>query len=191
MILARRQPALGCACYLATPDHQIVLAVAKGSGHEVIAPLKAMLRQQGQQRRPQQSVVVAKIRGGTGQQQGEVEDAGPVGHCCAAAVTHMDGPAFAGELLAGRLIAGQTHVLAGDNQALGRLPEVGAGQAVMGTVPQPALLLGQYLIRGVAGGQGGKQDIGHEGASWAEAAQHSTRGGKQGKAPHGGALPVC
>ncbi|MNT40875.1 hypothetical protein D3C72_1772140 [compost metagenome] len=122
-----------------------------------------MLRQQGQQRRPQQSVVVAKIRGGTGQQQGEVEDAGPVGHCGAAAVAHMDGPAFAGELLAGRLIAGQTHVLAGDNQALGRLPEVGAGQAVMGTVPQPALLLGQYLIRGVAGGQGGKQGIGHQG----------------------------
>ncbi|MNC48244.1 hypothetical protein D3C75_973470 [compost metagenome] len=96
MILARRQPALGCAGYLAAPDHQIVLAVAKGSGHEVIAPLKAMLRQQGQQRRPQQPVVVSQIRAGARQQQGEVEDAGPVGHGCAAAVTHMNGPAFGG-----------------------------------------------------------------------------------------------
>ncbi|MNE73122.1 hypothetical protein D3C80_1691130 [compost metagenome] len=55
-----------------------------------------MLRQQGQQRRPQQPVVVSQIRAGARQQQGEVEDAGPVGHGCAAAVTHMNGPAFGG-----------------------------------------------------------------------------------------------
>ncbi|MNH22279.1 hypothetical protein D3C79_821300 [compost metagenome] len=145
MILLRRQPALGCAGYLAAPDHQIVLAVAKGSGHEVIVSLETVFAQQGQQRRPQQLVVVAKIRGGTGQQDRHVEDTGPVGHGGAAAVPHMDGPAFAGELLAGRLIAGQAHVLAGDDKALGCLPEVGAGLAVMGALPQPNLLLRQYL----------------------------------------------
>ena len=36
VILARRQPALGGAGHLASPDHQVVLAVAKRAGHEVV-----------------------------------------------------------------------------------------------------------------------------------------------------------
>ncbi|MNF98357.1 hypothetical protein D3C84_812130 [compost metagenome] len=77
-----------------------------------------------------------------------------MGHGGAAAVPHMDGPAFGGELFAGGFVTGESGVFAGDDKALGCLPEVGAGLAVMGALPQPALLLGQYLIRGVAGGQG-------------------------------------
>ncbi len=40
---------------------------------------------------------------------------------------------------------GEAGIFASDNQALGRLPEVSAGLAVMGTVAQPVLLLRQYL----------------------------------------------
>ncbi|MNF98349.1 hypothetical protein D3C84_812050 [compost metagenome] len=77
-------------------------------------------------------VIVAKISGGAGQQQGEVEDARPVGHGGAAAVTHKYGPAFGGELFAGGCVTGKSGVFAGDDKALGRLPEVSAGLAIMG-----------------------------------------------------------
>ena len=109
-------------------------------------------------------------------------------HGGAAAVAHMHGPAFGGKLLAGGLVAGQTGVLAGDDEALGALPEEGSGLAVTGALPQPALLLGQDLVGCLVGGRRGQQGIRHERHPLAEAAKHSTRGGKQGKAPHGGAL---
>jgi hypothetical protein len=44
---------------------------------------------------------------------------------------------------------------------LGALPEVGAGLTVPGALPQPELLLGEDVIRGVTFRQRGKQAIGH------------------------------
>ncbi|MNW12457.1 hypothetical protein D3C71_2101540 [compost metagenome] len=75
-----------------------------------------------------------------------------MGHGSAAAVAHIDGPALGGELLTGALIVGQPHVLAGDDEALGRLPEVDTGPTVAGAVAQPLLLLGQHEIGGLGSG---------------------------------------
>lgn len=68
-----------------------------------------------------------------------------MGHGSAAAVAHMHWPTFSCKLLAGGFVMGEAGIFASDNQALGRLPEVSAGLAVMGTVAQPVLLLRQYL----------------------------------------------
>ena len=68
-----------------------------------------------------------------------------MGHGSAAAVAHMYRPTFSCKLLAGGFVMGEASILAGDNQALGRLPEVSTVLAITGTVAQPVLLLRQYL----------------------------------------------